>query len=179
MKTNQNSQIVYLDATVGGGGSCQSTSNTAMCVAPGTRITLFPDGCAFAGDIQVGDLLLTRDEQGAFAGEKVVRVAESVQPCAAIETENGKRMVCSLTHEVMISSGEGALAVRRRVSELTIADSMLLEDGTRVAIHSIAPMPAGPVVQISLAGPHHVYLTDGIWSHNKTIPPWPPWGITP
>ena len=74
----------------------------------------------------------------------------------------------------MILNKTGAF-VRRRASDLTEADSLLLEDGSQTQVTRISPLPAGPVLQISLAGPHHVYLTDGLWSHNKGIPQWPPW----
>jgi hypothetical protein len=69
-----------------------------------------------------------------------------------------------------------------RASALTLGDRLLREDGEPVALAAILPGSAGEVMQVSLAGPHHLYLSEGLWSHNKATPPpwsWPPAGSIP
>jgi hypothetical protein len=59
-------------------------------------------------------------------------------------------------------------------------DRLLREDGEPVKLAAILPDTPGEVIQVSLAGPHHLYLSDGLWSHNKEFPrdpwAWPPAG---
>jgi hypothetical protein len=143
------------------------------CVSPSTRIALFPEGCKLAGEVQAGDLLLTRTPEGLPAGEAVTGIRVSHQPCLSLETEDGRQLHCSLSHEVMVAA-EGQTQGRRTVvSALTLADRLLTEEGTSVGIRAMVRRPEGEVVQISLAGPCNLYLSEGIWSHNKQIPLWP------
>jgi hypothetical protein len=143
------------------------------CVVPSTRIALFPDGCAAAGEVCPDDLLLTRRADGTLAGEAVTVVRMSTQPCALLETEDGRQLRCSLSHEVMVAAPGMPQGRRTVVSDLTLTDRLLLEDGTKIALRSMVREPDGTVVQISLSGPEHLYLSEGLWSHNKAIPAWP------
>jgi hypothetical protein len=148
------------------------------CVAPSTRIALFPEGCLAAAEVQVGDLLLTHRVDGTLAGERVTAVRRTMQPRVVLETEDGRRLHCSLSHEVMAADPDLPQGRRIVVSELTLSDRLLLEDGTAVALTAIAREPDGAVVRISLSGPEHLYLSEGLWSHNKLAIQWPS-GIIP
>jgi hypothetical protein len=148
------------------------------CVAPSTRIALFPEGCLAAAEVQAGDLLLTRRVDGTLTGERVTAVQTTTQPCVVLETEDGRRLHCSLSHEVMAADPDLLQGRRTVVSALTLNDRLLLEDGTPVALAAIAREPDGAVVRISLSGPEHLYLSEGLWSHNKIGLSWPS-GIVP
>jgi hypothetical protein len=138
------------------------------CVSPNTRIALFPEGCKAAWEVEVGDLLLTRSDDGAQVGEAVTGVRVSRQPCVVIESEDRRQLHCSLSHEVMVYEETCVSGRRVCVSSLTLADRLLLADGTAIAIVALIPQPEGEVIQLSLSGPHHLYLSEGLWSHNKT-----------
>jgi hypothetical protein len=62
--------------------------------------------------------------------------------------------------------------------DVRVGDVVLLENGDSARISAMAPIREARVYQISLSGPNHVYLTNGIWSHNKlTVPSWPTSGV--
>ncbi|MCW3099196.1 MAG: hypothetical protein JWL77_4814 [Chthonomonadaceae bacterium] len=143
------------------------------CVVPATRIALFPEGCMAAAEVQPGDLLLTRKADGTLAGEVVTAVRTSTQPRVLLETEEGRQLPCSLSHEVMVADPELPQGRCTVVSELTLSDRLLREDGTAVGLRAMVREPDGLVIQISLLGPGHLYLSDGLWSHNKNNPVWP------
>jgi len=166
----------------GGGGGLQpyslSTSGvappcspvdgpTAACVTLHTRIALFPDGCKFAAEIEVGDLLLTRTAAGELVGEAVNAIRVSVQPCVTLVTEDGRHLHCSRSHEVMIDADAKPAGRRTTASALTTGERLLLEDGTPVSLVAVLSGSPGEVIRLSLAGPHHLYLSEGLWSHNK------------
>ncbi len=67
------------------------------------------------------------------------------------------------------------VGVKSRVSELdlTMNRSLQLQYGEADAIVDIRSVGDGPVYQLYLAGPNHVYLSSGIWSHNKSGAAWP------
>jgi hypothetical protein len=79
-----------------------------------------------------------------------------------------------MSHEIMIADVLSTNGVVKRVSDLTLSDSLLLGDGTPAPIVSISVAPSGRVVRVVMTGPNHIYLADGLWSHNKATPVWPP-----
>jgi hypothetical protein len=143
------------------------------CVRPQTRIALFPEGCKAAGEIQVGDVVLTRTPEGALVGEAVSAVRRSLQSCLALTTEDGRRLLCSESHDVMVADPDQAQGRRTRATALTLVDRLLDEDGTSVRLVAMTVEPAGEVIGLLLSGPHHVYLSEGLWSHNREKFPWP------
>jgi hypothetical protein len=165
-------QYYYIYSGGAAGQSCESPSSLG-CVPGACRIALYPDGCAAAGEIRVGDLLLTRDADGRPAGEAVAELRISTQPCVAIETQSGRRIVCSLSHELPAFAGNDLVCDVRRAADLSISASLALQDGRRDPIASIAAAGDMEVVQISLRGPNNLYLAEGFWSHNKLTTDWP------
>ncbi len=149
------------------------TGLDAFCVSPESRIALFPEGCLAAAEVQSGDLLKTRRADGTLAGEVVTAVRRSNQAGLLLETKAGHRLHCSLSHEIMVADPTLPQGRRRVASELTMEDRLLQEDGTPVALRKITPQADGPVIQISLSGPEHLYLSEGLWSHNKIGIAWP------
>lgn len=138
----------------------------AGCVAPATRISLFPEGCLAAGEVQIGDCVRTCREDGTIGGELVTGIRASTQPCVLLETEDGRQLHCSLSHEVMVANEEFPQGKRTLITALTLADRLLTEEGKAVALKSMVRQPDGPVLLICLVGPQHTYISDGLWSHN-------------
>jgi hypothetical protein len=168
----QQSLLLVPGSPIGGDAPCQPGSGLG-CVAPDSRIMLYPNGCRLACELCPGDILLTRDANGVEMGEAVLRSTISEQPRMVVETRDGLRLRCSFSHEVMVADELQPMGVVRRASDLSLTDRLLLEDGALAAIDSISVAPAGSVVLIVMAGPNHVYLSDGLWSHNKVTPVWP------
>ena len=98
-------------------------------------------------------------------------MSTSVQPCVLLETEDGRQLHCSLSHEIMVADPALPQGRRRVVSALTLADCLLQADGTPVALQSMVREPDSPVLLISLVGPEHIYLSEGLWSHNSAKVP--------
>jgi len=123
--------------------------------------------------LEIGDTVVTIDENGELVGEAINQVVEVIQEVLAITTSDGRRLTCSPAHECMVRTVAGE-AHRRRAKDLLTGDRLLVSDGGTAVITDISELPAGPVVRISMEGPNHKYLTEGIWSHNKSVPLWPP-----
>jgi hypothetical protein len=162
-----------LPIQTGSGGQMPVSGVGPGCVTPATRIALFPDGCMAAAEVQPGDLLLTRRADGTTAGEVVTAVRSSMQPRVLLETEDGRQLHCSFSHEVMVADPELPQGRRTVVSDLTPTDRLLREDGMSVGLQSMVRQPDGLVIQLSQSGPEHLYLSEGLWSHNKDMPDWP------
>ena len=178
LSTPDSSNLCLIYLPLGSGMPCYAlgpigTTPASACVAPATRIALFPDGCAAAAEVQAGDLILTRRADGTLAGEAVTAVRNSTQPRVLLETEDGRHLHCSLSHEIMVADASLPQGKRTVVSTLTLDDRLLSEDGTAIVLRSMTREPDGTVIQISLSGPEHLYLSEGLWSHNKAIQPWP------
>ena len=127
----------------------------------------------------MGDILLTRTETGELVGEAVTAIRSNVQPCLALTTEDGRQLHCSTSHVVMVADAQRVQGRQKAASTLTLSDRLLREDGTPVCLVAIEIEPAGEVIRISMSGPHHVYLSEGLWSHNAKVAPgwtWPPSG---
>lgn len=122
-----------------------------------------------AGEVQVGDILLTLLENGTIGGERVIGIRSSVQPCVRLETEDGRQLLCSLSHEVIVTDPDLPDGKRTGVLSLTLDDRLVNEEGVPVALRSIVRQPEGPVLLLSLEGPRHLYLSNGIWSHNSAF----------
>ena len=103
------------------------------------------------------------------ARKLVTETVSTIQPRLQIETDSGLQITCSVSHEFMMHGRNSAVLVGEPMPAacLRISDQFEAADGVHVGIRSIARVEDGPVVQISLAGPGHVYLAGGIWSHNK------------
>jgi len=162
----------------GGGGSGPGPSSPCNpppglppgCVTLDTAIALFPEGTRCAGALHIGDLVLTRTAQGELIGERVTALRTSLQPTLLLETASGHSLHCSLSHEIMVYSASEKQGRQILVTRITLDDALISSKGEPDAVQKIERTQPSSVIEISLEGPHHVYLSDGVWSHNKTAP---------
>ncbi len=153
---------------------CAAPGGTITCVTAETRISLYPAGCAAACELKACDIVLSRDRAGQACGEEVAAVIVVSDLCFTIRTVCGRTLRCSQSHPVMVPDATDLRGRQVAASELNLGDSVLLQNGSTAEIADIQSIGDQPVYLISLVGPNHVYVTNGLWSHNKVTVPDPP-----
>lgn len=136
------------------------------CVDPDAMIALCPEGQKRASDVALGDVLLTMAPDGRILGEEVIAVRTSGQPKMRIELASGSRLVCSLSHDVIAADPKHAEGHPLCAIRVGVGDALRVADGSFSDVNQVTRLEDGPVVLLELAGPHHVYQADGVWSHN-------------
>jgi hypothetical protein len=156
---------------------CAAPGGTMTCVTAETRIALHPTGCAAACELKAGDIVLSRDASGQPCGEEVAAVMGVSDLCFTIRTVCRRSLRCSQSHPVMVPDAADSRGRQVPASELAVGESVLLQNGSTAVIADIQSIGEQAVYLISLVGPNHVYVTNGLWSHNKLTPvdppPWP------
>ena len=153
---------------------CAAPGGTFTCVTAETRIALYPAGCAAACELKACDIVLSRDSAGQACGEEVAAVMGVSDLCFTIRTVCGRTLRCSQSHPVMVPDATDLRGRQVAASELNLGDSVLLQNGSTAEIADIQSIGDQPVYLISLVGPNHAYVTNGLWSHNKVTVPDPP-----
>jgi len=103
--------------------------------------------------------------------EQVVAVKHSMQPCVRVTVSHGDQyslpqesITVSTSHE-FVSPREGAPPIR--ASELRIGQMLRMEGNKSSIVVGLVYVGVKHVVQISLEGPTHLYLSSGFVHHNK------------
>ena len=134
------------------------------CPTPDMRI-LLEGGTKFAGDIEVGDVVLTAHEDTKKWGKHPVTYKE-------IKTDNIVKVIfdsaeitCSPTHKVFSSNRDEWV----KVSDLQEGDQVVLHETENASTSkwiSTEPQGTGDIVVLTVDGAH-TYICEGILSHNK------------
>ncbi|WP_199745972.1 hypothetical protein [Corallococcus sp. AB030] len=147
----------------GSGGSGQTgpggtPAGGGTCPAPWVPILLADGREVPAGEVQVGMLVRTQDEETLEWGDFPVTAAESAEGVRwLLELEDGRRLEATGNHRVRT---EDAWVELRH-----LAAGARLVGARPGVVRQVTRGERGPVVRLTVAGAH-TYVSDGLLSHN-------------
>ena len=164
VKTTRSSIPTLNLGSGGGGGGCPD---------PDTDILLPGNLTKRAGDLQVGDLILTIHDITAELGEFAIASTEIVeQPKVLITLDDNSQVKVSDTHRFLTRPNPNTdTGLWKKVSDLAIGDKIQTINSKLVKeVVSIENIGLGPVVKLEVEEAH-TYVANTLISHNvKNIP---------
>lgn len=137
------------------------------CPDPDTLIFCEDSHWVRAGDLNVGDKVITIHEHSRDAGTfKILEAERMIQPKVEIEFSNGKKLKVSSTHKFLMSDDTW-----KKVCDISVGESVMgmnydvIYDLTSKEIVSITDIGDGEVIKFEI-DQAHTYITEGLISHN-------------
>ena len=146
-------------------------SSGGGCPDPDTLIFMPNFVWIRAGDVKVGDSILTIHEHTRDAGTfKVLEAEKIIQPKVEIEFADGHKLKVSSTHKFLMSDDKW-----KKVCDISVGESVMgmnhdvIYDLGSKEIISITDIGEGEVIKFEIDDAH-TYITEGLISHNqKTV----------
>ena len=137
------------------------------CPDPDTLIFMPDFLWVRAGDLNVGDSILTIHEHTRDAGTfKILEAERMIQPKVEIEFANGQKLKVSSTHKFLMSDDTW-----KKVCDISIGECVMgmnhdvIYDLSSKEIVSITDIGDGEVIKFEI-DQAHTYITEGLISHN-------------
>lgn len=132
------------------------------CPSPDTPILLATGETVFAGDLEPGTLVATKDENWLeWTIQPITHVSHEINERWELALVDGRRIVASKNHRIR--------TVYHGWKELhTLQAGDMLVGSPPGEVASVRNLGQGPVVRITVANAH-TYMTRGILSHNTKV----------
>jgi len=146
---------------------------SGACFAAGTPLRV-PGGWAAIEDLEVGSVVLSRDEHDPAGAVEPKLVEEVFKRFSAVwELRAGGRVIGTTSEHPFYARERGWVACR----ELAVGDALLCEDGTWVGVEGVRDTGRWePVYNLRVAD-HHTYFVGQeewgfcVWAHNAYANP--------
>lgn len=142
-----------------------------LCVAAGALIST-PKGRRRIEQLRVGDAVFSVDvETGALVEVRVTHIRSATRECLALELLGGERLTCTPSHPIYDPESSTYRQAGEWVTGAATQIARVVEGKLLVQAVELSQAYAGlhEVFDISVEGPHHNFIADGIVVHNKTI----------
>jgi hypothetical protein len=137
------------------------------CPDPDTLIFCEDSHWVRAGDLNVGDKVITIHEHSREAGTfKILEAERMIQPKVEIEFANGQKLKVSSTHKFLMSDDTW-----KKVCDISVGEAVMgmnydvIYDLSSREIVSITDIGDGEVIKFEI-DQAHTYITEGLISHN-------------
>lgn len=135
------------------------------CVIPTTPILMAGGTSKLAGEISVGDTVLTYPEAAGsteLVEAKVTHASSNQNRTVRVEFTDGRSLVCSYNHR--LATRDGWLEAEQLFSGRVVLGTV---PGT---VSRVTPNGVREVIKLTIAGAK-TYISDGLLSHNEKIGP--------
>jgi hypothetical protein len=160
--------------------TCGSSADDSCCLPVGTMITMADGSMKQIEDIEIGDQVLSFDDQNEKNAVTNVNLKLIVERDGIFSINNG-RLIISKDHPIQVQKPDGELvwaavdpidamksyAWMKDIKKLEIGDKMIQQDNSLVNIYSIAPEFTGEINTYTIGvDSYENYFANGLKVHN-------------